>query len=161
MVKSRLSLKLFRSFTLIELLVVFSLISLFIGLGLAYYNDYNQRQKFNQEYERLYDVLFLAYKKSVSGDNSGYTSCSNFNGYRVSTVTNTQYQLRICCSSNCSSNSLLNSYNLPNNITIAPAPINITFKPLTGHTENSYTLTLSGPITKSITVNQIGKITKQ
>ncbi len=119
------------SFTLIELVVVIGIITLIMGISLAYYNNFNEETKFRTEMRKLWDVLELAKKKAITGDEP--SGCVGFSGYKVN-FTNSTYQLQACCGTVCTTTA---SYTLPSNITIiVPAlapPLNcIKFKQLNG-----------------------------
>jgi len=57
-----------KSFTLIELLIVVTVIGLFSGLSIAYYNNFTNEKKLEAGADQVYNVLELAKKKTSSGD---------------------------------------------------------------------------------------------
>ena len=85
-----------KSFTLIELLIVTTIILVFGGLSLSYYNNFTQEQTLKKEVQKLVDIFELAKKKASSGDLSGLTCDGGFNGYQVN-VTNSGYSLLLKC----------------------------------------------------------------
>ena len=118
--------KISNAFTLIELLIVVTIIGLFSGLSLAYYNNFGEQAKLKEETRKLVDVLELAKKKADAGDTP--TSCgSGFSGYQV-TVNNNSYILYYCCGGVC--NNLVQTYNITSNISIVSGTGNILFQPL-------------------------------
>lgn len=119
------------SFTLIELLIAVSIILIFSGFSLAFYNKFTEEKKLENEAKKLVDVLELAKKKTSAGDVGNY-SCDNFFGYHV-VIRLKYYGLRLCCSSGCDTNNsyLIQWYNLPSNMSILSGDTTIQFKPLT------------------------------
>ena len=152
MVKNKLNL----SFTLIELLITVTIIFIFSGLTLSYYNNFTQEQQLKNEAKKFVDVLELAKKKAISGDQSNQT-CNDFNGYRIS-ASPTTYQLSLCCNGDCSNNISINTYALENNVTFEN---NLTFQflPLA---RGVTSLISTFPITicmKNNIINKFNKIT--
>jgi len=105
-----------KSFTLIELLVTTTIILIFGGLSLAYYNNFTQEKSLKNEALKLVNTLELAKKKASSGDLSGLTCNGGFNGYQVN-VTSSGYSLWLRCGGNSVSPAVF-SYSFPNNISI-------------------------------------------
>jgi prepilin-type N-terminal cleavage/methylation domain len=105
-----------KSFTLIELLIVTTIILVFGGLSLSYYNNFTQQQTLKKEAQKLVNIFELAKKKASSGDLSGLTCNGGFNGYRVN-LTNSSYSLWLRCG-NTSVSPAVFSYSFPNNISI-------------------------------------------
>jgi prepilin-type N-terminal cleavage/methylation domain-containing protein len=114
-----------KSFTLIEILVVISIMSIFIGMGLAQYNTYTEQTKLKNDAKKLVDVLELAKKKSLSADLFD-KNCASFTGYKV-TISSGSYLLLFGCSS---IYSVVQTYNLVTNITITAGTGDYNFPPL-------------------------------
>lgn len=105
-------------YTLFELLVVITIIILFTGISLAYYNSFNEQKRLETETKKFVETLELAKKKTISGDKP----CDAYNGaYSVEWQTAT-YKL---ISSGCAEQL---SYNLPAGITFLAAS-SLTFRP--------------------------------
>ncbi len=121
----------YRGFSLIELLVIITVIVLFLGFGMSKYNTYSQQVKLKNDAKKLVDVLELTKKKALSADllitpGTPNTFCSNFTGYKVS-IAASSYSLNYCCSSTCS---LVQNYDLSDNITVISGLGDYTFPPL-------------------------------
>ncbi len=142
------------SFTLIELLIVITILITFSGFSLAYYNQFTEEKKLETETERLVDVLELAKKKTSSGYIGNYT-CSVFFGYRVA-VSNSYYELRLCCSSDCNTNQLIKNYTLPSNLSVTSGTDNIQFNPLTTKINSPTNITIT---LKNTSLNKCRQIT--
>lgn len=149
-----------RSFTLIELIIVITIISLLSGLILAYYNNFNEEKKLEQEAQKLYDVLILAHQKAVSSDLTPQPGCSSFSGYQLEySTSNNNYKLTFCCGTSCSSPTDVQLYDLPSTIILSlyPPPIDsIRFLPLTGETDSSGDIEIS---VKNINLSKCLKVT--
>lgn len=122
-----------KGFTLIEFIVVFGIVSILTGLTLAVYNTFADDQKLNNEAERLVNVLTLAQKKGIVGDELSInpacpqapTPTPNFAGYRVSFDTNNTFSLLRECASNTVTPVPVQQYQLPPSepmIFLLPAP---------------------------------------
>lgn len=114
-----------RSFTLIEILISITIVILFSGITLAYYNNFTEDQKLKSESKRLISVLALA-RKSASAGVSDPANCSIFDGYKVVFKTS-YYELQRCCNS--SACVYVHSYNFPENITVKTEG-DVLFQPL-------------------------------
>ena len=126
-----------KSFTLIEILITITIVILFSGITLAYYNNFTEDQKLKSESKRLISVLALA-RKSASAGVSDPADCSIFDGYKV-VISETNYILQRCCSScviinnnyvctqDCTNN--VQTYNFDKNIKVKTG-IDILFQPL-------------------------------
>ena len=105
-----------RSFTLIELLVTTTIILIFGGLSLAYYNNFTQEKSLKNEALKLVNTLEIAKKKANSGE---VQNCSSFCGYQFS-VNSNSYAVNICCTcdtnGNCANPTPIITYSLPSNI---------------------------------------------
>jgi len=121
-----------KSFTLIELLAVTTIILVFSGLSLAYYNNFNQEENLKKETNKLIDTIELAKKKANSGERY---NCTSLCGYQFS-VNSSGYLLNICCScdsnGNCVNPTPIITYYFPPNSNINSLDDFTTiFKPLT------------------------------
>ena len=114
-----------KGFTLIEILVVTTITLIFLGVGLVQYNTYTEQAKLKNEGKKLVDVLELAKKKALSADLQD-KNCNNFTGYRV-TISPSTYSFKFCCASSCT---VVQSYNMANNITITAGAGDYDFSPL-------------------------------
>jgi len=119
-----------RSFTLIELLVTTTIILIFGGLSLAYYNNFTQEKSLKNEALKLVNTLEIAKKKANSGDLSGRTCDGGFNGYQVN-VTSSGYSLSLRCGGASISPAVF-SYSFPSssNISISGGTGNYDFREL-------------------------------
>lgn len=147
-------------FTLIEFLIVLTIIFIFSGLSLAYYNNFIEEKKLEIETQKLIDVLELAKKKTLSADIENY-SCDNFYGYQVY-VDNSSYKISLCCSLDCNNNYPIQNYTLAKNISITNSSLNILFKPLTANTTET-SITIKNTFLNKcfdILINSIGIIEK-
>lgn len=142
-----------RSFTIIELIITISIIIVFSGLIIPFFNQFNLEQQLKNESKKVINFLELARKKAISGDLKNF-SCVNFTGYLV-TINTTNLQIYLCCGS-ATGNSCLNqyqitTYNLPSQISVTTGLGNFQFKNLTGQT------TLLNQLTITIRQTAIGK----
>lgn len=119
-----------KSFTLIELLITTTIILIFGGLSLAYYNNFTHERILKQEALKLFNTFELAKKKANSGDLSGKTCSGGFDGYRME-VLSSGYKLWLRCGGVNVSPAIL-SYNfvLSNNISISSGAGNYDFHEL-------------------------------
>lgn len=124
-------------FTFIELLVVITIIILFTGISLAYYNNFSSQNALKSEANKMIDVFEFAKKNSSSAlsNNASPTPtpfCSSgFTGYRIDVAANS-YTLSVCCSASCPLVPAIQTYNLPTNISVYSGTGYIQFKQLTG-----------------------------
>lgn len=154
-----------KGFTFIELLIVITIITLFSGLSLAYYNTYNEDLKLEAEARKINDVLELAKKKASSGDVNLALACSGeFISYEVTVSTTTQYKMDLVCSGG---KTLVYTYSIPadRNITVGPAATTIPFYKLSTGTNSAGDITLKVKNTSiskciNITVSPAGLINK-
>lgn len=114
-----------KSFTFIELMIVVSVIILFSTIIIPQFNSYNQRQKLKNDATKLIDVIELAKKKAIVSDLYD-TSCSAFNGYRV-TVNGSSYILKFVCAGAYQD---IQTYDLQPNISVISGTGNFDFPPL-------------------------------
>ena len=152
-----------KSFTLIELLVTTTIILIFGGLSLAYYNNFTQERNLRNEALKLVNILELAKKKASSGDLSGLTCNGGFNGYRVN-LTSSGYSLWLRCGGNSVSPAVFSYiFPSPSNISITGEIGNYDFREL-NLTSTSETRTIqikNSNISKclTITISSAGIIT--
>lgn len=91
----------FLGFTLIEILISISIIALFSGITLAYYNNFTEDQKLKSESKRLISVLALARKMASASVDAGLCPVNQpFSGYQVG-LTASGYNLYRCCGATC------------------------------------------------------------
>lgn len=124
-------------FTLIELLVVSVILLTFFGTVLAQYNQQTQQLKLKNEAKKMIDVMELAKKKALTSDLiptpnvTPPTFCTNFTGYQFILNTSSNYSLRYCCNSSCTT--VLNTYDLDSKVVITSPvviPNSLIFTPL-------------------------------
>lgn len=141
-------------FTLIELLLVIFIMTLLIGISMASYNFFNEVKKLELDTRKFIEVLELARKKAISGDQG---SCSSLESYLVS-YGGTTYSLQIKCLG--VSSSSLADYNLSENVSFTSSAV-VEFKPLEYGLDASTDITLiNNNIGKSrtVTVTRSGSI---
>ncbi|VVA43603.1 conserved hypothetical protein [Candidatus Roizmanbacteria bacterium] len=114
-----------RGFTLIEFMVVISVVFLFLGTILPRYNDFASQTKLRSEASKVLDIFELAKKKAISADLFD-KNCTNFTGYRT-TVAVSNYSLKFCCNSICST---VQNFNLSTNVTFITGIGDFNFTPL-------------------------------
>lgn len=133
-------------FTLIELLLVIFIMTLLIGISIASYNFFNEVKKLELDTRKFIEVLELARKKAISGDQG---SCISLESYIVSYV-GTVYSFQIKCLG--VSSSSLADYNLSQNVNFTNSG-SVEFKPLEYGLDASTDITLiNNNIGKSRTV---------
>jgi len=136
-----------RAFTFIELLVSVSIIILFSGIVLAYYNRQSAEKILSGDADALVDVLELAKKKATSGDVGNQLNC-DFKGYNLTFAAST-YSLNLLCASAVP----ISNYSLSKTVTFSPLPVKITFLPLTGSNNSVQTVVITEAASgKSITI---------
>lgn len=119
-------------YTLIELLIVITIIALFSGLSLAYYNNFSETKKLDADTAKFLNVIELARKKAVSSDAS---MCSGPNitpavaEYNVNLLDQSSYQLAPNCTTGSANNI---TYSLATNIIFPDPVVTLAFYPLTG-----------------------------
>lgn len=158
-----------KGFMLIGIIIIVMVIGILSTLSLARYNDFTENNKLDNDASKLVDILELARKKTVSGDNP--TTCASFNGYGIANVDATSYKLQLCCSSDCSSYSDLNIYKLETTNSFTGNRPEIKFAPLTGYLHlpeespgETLILTIKNRVINkciSINITYIGLITQQ
>jgi len=150
-----------RSFTLIELLVTTTIILIFGGLSLAYYNNFTQERNLRNEALKLVNTLELSKKKASSGDLSGLTCNGGFNGYRVN-LTSSGYSLWLRCG-NTSVSPAVFSYSFPSssNISIISGTGDYDFRELNLNSTSGTIRIKNLNISKclDITISSVGIIT--
>ena len=151
-----------RSFTLIELLVTTTMILIFGGLSLAYYNNFTQENSLKKETQKLVNAIELAKKKANSGE---VQNCSSFCGYQFS-VNSNSYAVNICCTcdtnGNCANPTPIITYSLPSNINSLNSFATI-FKPLSPLVTPGSIKLKNDNITQceQISINQAGVVENQ
>jgi len=147
-----------KAFTLIELLAVTTIILIFSGLSLAYYNNFNQEKALKSEAGKLVDIFELAKKKAKSGDLSGRACNGGFNGYEIN-LTNSGYDLYLRCGGVRVSSSLF-SYTFPSGIVISTGSGSYFFRELTTYSTSGTIQIKNSAISKCliITISPSGTI---
>lgn len=126
-------------FTIIELLVAMSITLLLAGGIIASFNTFNDNQRVQQGAITLKSNLRFAQNKAISGDKP--QGCGTLNGYTV-TFAATSYTMQAVCSGVLTGD--ISLFSLPVGIAFSPAPSPITFDVLTGRSNVTTTITLSG-----------------
>lgn len=97
---TRYALYVTRSFTLIELIIVTTIILLFAGMSLGYYNTFTEEKGLNSDVAKIQNALELAKKKANAGDVSQCAnpgSTAGISGYMFSIVDSTTFQVSPLC----------------------------------------------------------------
>jgi len=151
-----------KSFTLIELLLTTTIILIFGGLSLAYYNNFTQERNLRNEALKLANTLELAKKKANSSE---VQNCSSFCGYQF-LVNSNSYAVNICCTcdtnGNCTNPTPIITYSLPSNINSLNSFATI-FKPLSPLVTPGSIKLKNDNITQceQISINQAGVVENQ
>jgi len=149
-------------FTLIELLVTVAISGVLVGLGVASYNSFNQRQTLNLAVRGLKTNLWATEVKAVANKQRvPPLTCPNFAGYKV-TLDESSYTIVGQCNEEEFDSE---SFSLPSNVR-KKDPANqqiIIFKPRTGGTNLSLDLVLtyefiSSNTTETVTITTTGEI---
>lgn len=85
-----------KGFTLIELVISVSIILLFSGITLAFFNDFTEDKKLDAEADKLINTLELARSKAINSDASVACTSGSIKGYKVK-ITVSNYTLSIHC----------------------------------------------------------------
>ena len=109
---------------MIELLIAVTIMLIFSGIGLPYYNKHSQEIELKKEANKLVSVIELAKKKAMSSDL--YQSCDSFSGYQVY-INASNYLLRFGCSDVYQN---MQTYNFPSYISVTLGTGSFIFKPL-------------------------------
>lgn len=143
-------------YTLIELLIVLSIIVIFSALSLAYYRQFDEQRKLDAEAKQLVDVLNLASKKARSADISPYSSCTDFQGYRVKIKNSTRYKLQFNCGGSYSD---IQFYDLRAGLTLSGS--DVVFKPLSAETDSTTIIKITNSVINkciNIQINPVGTV---
>ncbi|OGD62566.1 hypothetical protein A2160_05995 [Candidatus Beckwithbacteria bacterium RBG_13_42_9] len=129
-----------------------------IGLGIASYNTFNQRQTLNLALRTLRTNLWAAQSRAQAGKRP-LTGCTNFTGYLVSFNLD-NYQLAADCDEGQVN---IETINLPNSVRLQSAPCQILFKTGQEGTDLTADLTLqyvyqSTSETQSVIITVTGEI---
>lgn len=140
--------------TLIEILVTSTIIMTIFGLGLAAYNDFNNRQTLNATADELKNNLRQARGWAMAGRKP--SECTgNLSGYQVSFLPDFQYQVKAFCPNEVS----VRVFSYSDKVTINPNPSSFLFQALTGQTGQAITIDLSlGSRTRQLNINTNGEI---
>jgi Tfp pilus assembly protein FimT len=149
------------SFTLIEIIIILGILLISTGISLSFYNRFNQETDLEVEVNKITDLINLAKKKSMSYDISLAGEDCQFSGFQIFFPSNNQYQLQLCCRSDCLENVNLNSFKLKLNIILMNYPSAITFFPTLGKTDKDYSLIVKHNLInkcKQININKEGVV---
>lgn len=118
-----------QGFTLIELLVAMTVILLLVGLGLANYVRFNERQKLIQTQELIRQAVSQAQNYARSGKLEG---CATLEEYEM-TFLGTEIELIPVCEAEADTE-IITTMQLPTNINFVATPANpiLTIVPITG-----------------------------
>ena len=145
-------------FTLIELIVVLAVAAVISVIGIAAFVSYNQTQSLNTAAADIANMFNVAKSRAASGVKPTTAPCSvqTLNGYRISIIASSTYQLDAVCPSG-TSNILTNT--LPSTIIFTSPSTAFTFSVLTGGFSGAGTIVLSGfGQSKTITVDSSGYV---
>jgi len=109
-----------RGFTLIEMLVVISIMLLMVGLGIANYIDFNDRQTVLTATDELKTHLRTAQTKALAGDLGG---CAQLEGYQASSVGSDPVVIKVTALCNDGGTGTITSYDLPAGVSVSPFSI--------------------------------------
>lgn len=116
-----------QGFTLIELLVAMTVILLLVGLGLANYVRFNERQKLIQTQELIRQAVSQAQNYARSGKLEG---CTTLEEYEM-TFIGTEIELTPVCAVEADTE-IITTTQLPTNINFVVANPTLTIVPITG-----------------------------
>lgn len=118
-------------FSLIEILIVISILILFSGMSIAYFNEFTEDKKLESESRKVVDVLELAKKKARAADLS---RCSfdplvtpQVRNYSLVVVNPTEYQIVPECLTGTPAPII---YNLEKNVMFMIPTVAVDFYPL-------------------------------
>lgn len=141
--------------TLIEILVTSTIIMTISGLGLAAYNDFNNRQILNATADELKNNLRQARGWAMAGRKP--SECiGNLSGYQVSFLPDFhQYQVKAFCPNEVS----VHTFSYSDKVTINPDLSSFLFQALTGETGQTIIINLLlGSRTRQLNININGEI---
>lgn len=145
-------------FTLLELLISVTIMMLLVGLGVASFITFNERQQLVGAAKELQEFFRSAQTRSRTGDIP--TGCGTFSGYNVQmAIDNPSVQMYAVCSTG---NVLRSEKTLTGSVRPTVA-INMTFLSLKGGVTNASSVVLrlpSGDLTYSFRVTEGGEITQ-
>lgn len=161
------------AFTLIEIMVVVSIILIFTGMSLVYYNVFTQERLLNTETDKLVSVLEIAKKNSTSASEAASANCPSTYQFRGNAITFTStktYTISNCCAAletdATSCPDTVNTYKMKDPVNISNSPSTISFDKLYGTaTAMSIIVRLGTGTTNStkcytVTVSSVGVVTK-
>lgn len=134
-----------QAFSMIELLISISIILLFSGIAIPNYIRLSQQLKLKSNVHKLIDNIELAKKKAISSDLYD-TSCSQFDGYRIS-LNNNNYIFSFGCAGAYQN---IATYDLDTNLEVTTGTGNLDF-PALGTNIN---ITINSVRIKNNTLNQ-------
>lgn len=145
-------------FTLIELLVTVAISGVMVGLGIATYNSFNQRQTLSLTLRNLKTNLWATQTRAVA-NKQPTSGCTNFSGYKV-TFADTSYTIAAQCDGG---DVEATTVSLPSGMskTLPLGSSAVTFKPLSSGTNLAANLTLTYTYqgtTETVTITPSGEI---
>lgn len=168
--------KLRTGFSFLELLIVMSIMIIFSTLSVGGYTAFNESKKIDADTNQLVSVIELAKKKSRAGDKSGIVlsgvdqSACDLDGYKVSIVSATSYELRASMCANASPSCPLLSgcsdiaiapYSTSSSISLSPTSGSVDFRSsgvaISGISSITVTNTKSNKF-KTISINGAGVV---
>ncbi|KUK79543.1 MAG: hypothetical protein XD95_0308 [Microgenomates bacterium 39_7] len=149
--------------TLIEILVTSAIIMTVSGLGLAAYNNFNNRQILNATADELKNNLRQARGWAMAGRKFSYCNENEDDrlvNYQISFFPDDhKYGIALTCLSNPNNPILINSFSYDGKVTINSDQSPIVFSPLTGETGQVITINLSlGSRSRQLNINTNGEI---
>jgi Tfp pilus assembly protein FimT len=141
--------------TLIEILVSSAIIMTVAGLGLAAYNDFNNRQILNSTADELKNNLRQARGWAMAGWKQ--SDCTGtLSGYQISFIPNNyQYKVAVLCPNEIA----VNTFSYSDKVTINYDHQSFVFQALTGETGDQIQIDLVlGTRSKSLNINSNGEI---
>lgn len=144
-------------FTLIELLIAISITTIFFGLGIAKYQQFNRHQALVQATQELKSNLRLAQNKALVGEKPAGCGDNPLLGHRLTFVDNQIYKIVAVCGTEIE---VKTGLMLGPNVSKISGPSSILFKVLTRGVEGGGTITLRSIDGEemAITVTEIGEI---
>jgi len=141
--------------TLVEILVTSAIVMTISGLGLAAYNDFNNRQILNATADELKNNLRQVRGWAMAGRKM--TGCTDtLSGYQISfSPGDCQYQVAVLCPNEIA----VNTFSYSDKVTISYDHQSFVFQALTGETGDQIQIDLVlGTRSKSLNINTNGEI---
>lgn len=145
-------------FTLLELLISVTIMMLLVGMGVASFITFNERQQLTGAAKELQEFFRSAQTRSRTGDIPA--GCGAFSGYNVQmAIDNPSVQMYAVCSTG----NVLRSEKTLTGAARPTVAVNMTFLSLKGGVTNASAVVLklpSGDLTYSFRVTEGGEITQ-